>query len=248
MPAVEEPATAGPAPTPLGARLMAVAEVTLCSGFPSQLGLILLFTLVGGAQVTADGQLSLAYIVGLSLADAALVLFLVWLLLRAHDESPTAALVGTRPIGGEVVLGIGLVPAALLIVAVTFGILVQLAPWLHNVPENPLEALIQSPAAAVVFGVVAVVAGGLREEVQRAFILRRFEQHLGGGLIGLVIFSAAFGLGHVIQGWDAVVATSLLGAFWGIVYLKRRSIVAPTVCHAVFNLTEIVIAYRGNAG
>ena len=248
MPVVEAPGTAALAPTPLGDRLVAIAEVTLCSGFPTQVGLILLFTLVGAAPVTAAGQLSLSYVVVLSLADAALVLLLVWLLLRAHAERPVALFVGARGFGGEVLLGIGLVPAVLLLVAVTFGILVQIAPWLHNVPENPLEALIRSPADAVWFGVVAVVAGGLREEVQRAFILRRFEQHLGGGVIGLVIFSVAFGLGHVVQGWDAVVATGLLGAFWGIVYLKRRSIVAPIVCHAVFNLIEILIAYRGNAG
>ena len=247
VPVVEEPGTAAAAPTPLGDRLVAIAEVTLCSGFPTQLGLIVLFTLVGAAPVTAAGQLSLSYIVLLTLADAALVLLLVWLLLRAHAERPVAAFVGTRGFGGEVLLGIGLVPAALLLVAVTFGIMVRVAPWLHNVPENPLEALIQSPASAVWFGVVSVVAG-LREEVQRAFILRRFEQHLGGAVIGLVVFSVAFGLGHLLQGWDAVVATGLLGAFWGIVYLTRRSVVAPIVCHAIFNLTEILIAYRGNAG
>ena len=247
-PVLEEPETAATR-TPLGDRLVAIAEVTLCSGFPTQLGLILLVTLVGGAApVSAAGQLSLSYVVVLSLADAALVLLLVWLLLRAHGEHPIAAFVGTRGFGGEMLLGIALVPAALLIVAVTFGIMLRVAPWLHNVSENPLEALIRSPAAAVWFGVVAVVAGGLREEVQRAFILRRFEQHLGGGVTGLVVFSVAFGLGHLVQGWDAAIATGLLGAFWGIVYLRRRSVVAPIVCHALFNLTEIVIAYSGNAG
>ena len=243
----ETPTLATEAPARFSDRLIALGEVTLCSGFPTQLGLIVLFTLVGAAPVTAAGQLSLSYIVLLTLADAALVLLLVWLLLRAHAERPVAAFVGTRGFGGEMLLGIGLVPAALLIVAVTFGIMVRVAPWLHNVPENPLEALIQSPAAAVWFGVVAVVAS-LREEVQRAFILRRFEQHLGGAVIGLVVFSVAFGLGHLLQGWVAVVATGLLGAFWGIVYLTRRSVVAPIVCHAIFNLTEILIAYRGNAG
>ncbi len=248
MPVVEAPGIAAPAPTALSDRLVAVAEVTLCSGFPTQVGLILLFTLVGAAPVTAAGQLSLSYVVVLSLADAALVLLLVWLLLRAHAERPVAVFVGARGFGSEVLLGIGLVPAALLLVAVTFGILVQIAPWLHNVPENPLEALIRSPADAVWFGVVAVVAGGLREEVQRAFILRRFEQHLGGGVTGLVVFSVAFGLGHLVQGQDAAIVTGLLGAFWGIVYLKRRSVVAPIVCHAIFDLTQIVIAYSGNGG
>ena len=247
-PVFEAAGSAAAVRTPLRDRVVAIAEVALCSGFPTQLGLIVLFTLAGAAPLTAAGQLSLSYLVVLLLADAALVLLLVWLLLRAHGERPVAVLVGTRRVGGEMLLGIGLVPAALLIVAVTFGVMVQVAPWLHNVPENPLEALIRSPANAVWFGVVAMVAGGLREEVQRAFILRRFEQHLGGGVTGLVVFSVAFGLGHLVQGWDAAVATGLLGAFWGIIYLKRRSVVAPIVCHALFNLTEILIAYRGNAG
>jgi membrane protease YdiL (CAAX protease family) len=50
----------------------------------------------------------------------------------------------------------------------------------------------------------------------------------------------AFGGGHLIQGKDAALATGLLGAFWGVVYLRRRSAVAPMVSHAGFNLLQIV--------
>jgi membrane protease YdiL (CAAX protease family) len=32
----------------------------------------------------------------------------------------------------------------------------------------------------------------------------------------------------------------LLGAFWGMVYLRRRSTVAPMVSHAGFDLLQIV--------
>ena len=246
-PVLEKPDTA-PARTQRRDRVVAIAEVTLCSGFPTQLTLVAILALGGATPLTATGQLSLPYIVALSLADAALVLFLVWLLLRAHGEHAVATLVGPRPAGREALLGLALVPATLLMVAVVFAIVMQVAPWLHNVPDNPMEALIRTPADAVWFSVVAVVAGGLREEVQRAFVLRRFEQHLGGGVAGLVVFSVAFGLGHVVQGWDAAVVTGVLGVFWGIVYLTRRSIVAPVMCHAVFNLTQILIAYRANAG
>ena len=242
----ETPSTAAPARASVGDRLLALAEVTLCSGYPTQLGLIVLFTLVGFAPASVAGGLSLSRVVGLSLADVALVLLLVWLLLRAHGERPGTVFVGTRGFKSEVLLGVALVPVALLIVAVTFGIVTRAAPWLHNVLENPLETMMRSPADAVLFGVVAVVFGVLREEVQRAFILRRFEQYLGGSVTGIIISSVVFGLGHVLQGWDAVVMTGLLGAFWGIVYLTRRSIVAPIVCHALFNLTEILIAYSGN--
>jgi len=233
---------------PFGRRLMALAEVTLCSGFPTQLGLISLLSLFGYTPSDAAGQLSISYIIVLSFADTIVVLLLVWSLMEAHNERPVATFVGKRPIAKEVALGIGLVPIALIITATVFGIIRQAAPWLHNVPKNPLEALIQSPTTAILFTVVAVIAGGFREEVQRAFILNRFEQHLGGSTIGLVVFSVAFGLGHLVQGQDAALVTGLLGAFWGIVYLKRRSVVAPIFSHAIFNIVEIQIAYRANVG
>ncbi len=247
-PPIAEPPTATPTQTPHAARLVAIAEVTLCSGFPTQLGLMAVLSLVGPSPLTAAGQLSLTYIVVLSFADAALVLLLVWLLLRTHSEPVVATLCGTRPAGREALVGLALVPAVFVLVAVTFSVILQVAPWLHNVAENPLEVLMRSPADAVWFGLVAVVAGVLREEVQRGFILRRFEQQLGGGVTGLVVFSVAFGLGHLLQGWDAAIVTGLLGAFWGIIYLRRRSIVAPIICHAIFNLVEILIAYRANVG
>ena len=85
-----------------------------------------------------------------------------------------------------------------------------------------------------------MVAGGVREEIQRGFILHRFSQYLGGGAVGVVVHSALFGLGHVDQGWDATLAVGTLGAIWGTIYLMRRSIIAPMVSHAGFNLAQLV--------
>ena len=94
-------------------------------------------------------------------------------------------------------------------------------------------------SAAAVFAVVVVVAGGIREEIQRAFLLRRFEQWLGGAGVGVLVTSAAFGAGHLVQGADAAIATGVLGAFWAIIYLRRRSVAAPIVSHAGFNLLQL---------
>ena len=112
-------------------------------------------------------------------------------------------------------------------------------PWLHTVPHNPLQDLVRTPKDAALFAVVLIVAGGIREEVQRAFLLRRFERWLGGPRVGLVVTSVAFGAGHFVQGADAVVATAALGAFWGSVYLRRRSVGAPVVSHAGFNVLQV---------
>jgi membrane protease YdiL (CAAX protease family) len=108
------------------------------------------------------------------------------------------------------------------------------------VENNPLEQLATTPGQAAAFSLVAIVAGGVREELQRAFMLRRFEQYLGGATLGVWVLSIGFGLGHVMQGWDAVVTTAALGAFWAWMYLQRRNSVAPIVSHAGFNSLEIL--------
>ena len=115
-----------------------------------------------------------------------------------------------------------------------------LVPGLQNLDGNPLEQLAGTPGESAALGLVGVLAGGLREELQRAFLLRRFERHLGGPIVGVIVLSVAFGLGHVIQGWDAAVATGVLGAFWAVIYLRRRSAVAPIVSHSGYNTLEVL--------
>ena len=115
-----------------------------------------------------------------------------------------------------------------------------LAPGLHNVARNPLQDLISRPRNAGIFAVVVVIAGGVREEIQRAFVLHRFNVWLGGGTVGIVVGSIAFGAGHLVQGYDAALATGVLGVFWGLVYLRRRSVIAPIVSHSGFNLLELL--------
>lgn len=223
-------------------------EVLLCSGFPSQILLSLLLMGLGFATASGDG-LSFDFVVILSVLDTAVVLGLVVLFLKSRGESLRAVLLGRAPIGGEVWRGIALAPVVFAIVLVG-GLLIQsFAPFLHNVPENPLQAMLDSPYRLAVFAVIVVVAGGLREEVQRAFILHRFRHDLGGAWLGLIVFSVAFGLGHRVQGDDAAILTGVLGLFWGLVYLSRGSVVAPIVSHALFNLGELAIFhYASKAG
>ena len=148
-------------------------------------------------------------------------------------------MVGRRPGLVELAHGAAHIPIVFLVAVVVMLAIGRVAPWMHNVPTNPFQDLIQNGGDAALFAVVAVIGGGVREEVQRAFILSRFERHLGGGWVGLVVSSMGFGLGHIIQGRDVAVTTAALGAFWGLVYLRRRSIVAPVVSHSGFNAAEI---------
>ena len=237
-----QPVAATRRPTPLE-RAVALLEVLVCSDYPTQLALVATFAAFGFRPL-AGGRLSLGYVTVLSIADTAFLIALMVFFLRAHGERPRDVFVGRRPAGAEVLLGVPLTVLTLGIAIAALTAVQRLAPWLHTVAHNPLQDLIASPGQAAVFGVVVVVAGGVREEMQRAFLLHRFEAWLGGATVGLVVTSIAFGAGHFdLQGADAAITTALLGACWGIVYLWRRSAIAPIVSHAAFDLLQILVVH-----
>ena len=223
-----------------GPRSIAVSEILLCSSVPTQVLIGTFLRLMGFAPVDADGRFSLIFVLILSVADTCLLIALMVLLTRAHGESVAALWLGGRPVGREAAVGALLVPVVFFMVVILLNVLRLVAPWLHNVPTNPLEELAATPGQATIFAVVAILAGGVREELQRAFLLQRFTRHLGGPAVGVIVLSVAFGVGHIVQGWDAVITTGLLGAFWAVIYLRRGSSVAPLVSHSGFNALEVL--------
>jgi membrane protease YdiL (CAAX protease family) len=226
-------------PTP-AARLGAVAEVVICSGFPTQLFLLSLMTSVGMRLQTADGRWSPLFVSVLSLLDTGLVVALILLFLASHRERPRDVLMGTRPVVREIAVGLALMVPILIFASLVLLLIYRLLPGLHNVTRNPFEDMLQNRRDASIFAFVATIAGGVREEIQRGFILHRFRHYLGGGFVGIVLYSGVFGLGHVDQGWDAAITVATLGAIWGTIYLTRRSIIAPMVSHAGFNLAQLI--------
>jgi len=229
-----------PAPPSIASRIVALFEVILCSDYVTQLTIATIFASMGVRPLGPDHRLQLAYVVWLSLIDAAALVGLIFLFLFAHGESPRAVFLGRRRIAREAGLGVALTFVALALGVATLLAAQHYAPWLHTVERNPLADLVRRGRDAWLFALVVVVAGGVREEIQRAFLLVRFEQSLGGAAVGVLVTSVAFGLGHFVQGHDAGVATGVLGAFWAAVYLLRRSVVAPMISHAGFDLIEIV--------
>jgi membrane protease YdiL (CAAX protease family) len=222
-------------------RVVAFIEVLLCSDVVTQYAIGGTLIAAGYKPKLASGALNVRYVVALSLGDAALLIGLMILLLYAHGERPRDVFAGRRSILGEGLLGLLLIPIAFGIAIAVILTVQRFAPALHNVQQNPLQGLLASPRDAWLFALVVLVAGGIREELQRAFLLHRFDVWLGGSGVGLVVTSVAFGAGHFdLQGVDAGIATGLLGAFWALVYLRRRSAVAPIVSHAAFDLLQIV--------
>jgi membrane protease YdiL (CAAX protease family) len=215
-------------------------EILLCSGYPTQIILSALLMSAGMRPIQADNSLSSSFVFVLSMLDTVLLLSIIVFLIRRRGERPISVFFGNRPIGGEIAFGVVSVPLVFMVVLALMIVIMRVAPGLHNVPENPLEAFMSTPVGIWMFLVVAIVAGGVREELQRAFLLHRFRSDLGQPWLGLLIASIAFGMGHTLQGSDAAIITGALGALWGAFYLIRGSAVGPIVSHSLFNSGELL--------
>jgi membrane protease YdiL (CAAX protease family) len=218
----------------------AAFEVLAVSGIPTQAAIALVLIVGFDMPYLTEDGFSLPFFATLSLLDTAVIVTLIRVFLRLSRERPADVFLGPRPMRGEVVRGLLFVPLVFVGVSGLVLTLRTLAPWMHTVEDNPLEAFLTSPGSAALFLVVVILAGGVREELQRAFILHRFEQHLGGIRLGLVLFSLAFGALHLDQGIDVAIAIGTLGLVWGLVFIRRRSAVLPMVNHAGFNALQVV--------
>jgi uncharacterized protein len=230
-------------PLPTLTRGRALAEVLLCSGYPTQFAIAAVLFGVFHLGPGEDGNPSAGYIIALLAIDTTILLGLIAAFLKRSNDRMSDLFLGFRPPGAEIRLGLLSVPLILAVIIAVQLLLRVVAPSLHNVPSSPFAELMDSPWSLAGFVLLLVVAGGVREELQRAFQLRRFEQHLGGVHVGLAVTSLAFGLGHTLQGWDAAVGTTVLGAMWGALYLARRSVVSTVTSHAVFNMIQAVMGY-----
>ncbi len=246
--APEVPGAAAVRTLPLPRWFAIVQAIAVC-GVPTQLVVVVgLWFTTDLIVVDQTGlRMSLELMSTVMLLDTALIALLIRLFLELSGEDSRSVFLGRRPVFGELARGLLFVPVVFAgLTAMVLGIR-AVAPSLHTVSVSPFEQFIRSPFDAAIFVVVVVLGGGVREELQRAFILHRFEQCLGGIKVGLVVFSLLFGVLHYDQGWDVAIAVGALGLFWGLLYVKRRSAVMAMTNHAGFNALQVVQAVLARA-
>jgi membrane protease YdiL (CAAX protease family) len=227
-------------PSPSLSRWLAAVQVVLVSGIPTQLVAAAILAIGLRMPLLDANGISFEFIAVVSLVDTAIVALLIRFFLALSAERSADVFIGKRPVLGEVLRGLVWLPIVFLGVTSIVLIIRAMAPWMHNVQTSPFEAFLRTPLQAAIFLVVVVLAGGVREELQRAFILHRFDQRLGGAQVGLVLFTLAFGAFHVDQGYDIALAICFLGLFWGLTYIRRRSAILPMVNHASFNAAQVI--------
>lgn len=224
-------------------RWVAACEVLLVSGVPTQIMIAGALVMFAGFQSPLAGPVSLPFMAAVALTDTLLIVVLVVTFLKLTGEDPKRIFLGSVPVWRDALRGLLLVPVVVLAVAgLVLGIRF-IAPWTQTVDVNPLTAYLGSPGEAAILLIVAIFAGGVREELQRAFVLHRFGQYLGGMRLGLVLFTLMFGALHFEQGVDVAIAVGTLGFWWGLVYMRKRSAIFPMANHAGFNAVQVLQAF-----
>ena len=91
---------------------------------------------------------------------------------------------------------------------------------------------------------IGILGGGVVEELQRIFVLTRFEQWWGrrGLVLGVILSSVMFGLGHLYQGPGVALGTAVSGAVLALLYLRRRSALEPIAAHAISDVFAVLAA------
>ena len=114
--------------------------------------------------------------------------------------------------------------------------------WPQYVSEkNDLLELIKTRQDLMLFLISSVFVGGFKEEIQRVFILKRFERDLGGIWVGLLAWTPLFGALHYVQGADKAVGAGVLGLVFGLLYVWRRRLTSPIVAHALYDITTLLL-------
>jgi membrane protease YdiL (CAAX protease family) len=219
-------------------RIQAGVEILLLSGLVSGFLAALTLPLLhirNMDRLLQDVRLLSVYL----LIESAISLLLLIGLLKLHRESMTSIGLQWKHWKRNLLLGLALVPCLFMIngfVAVFFKLYLPK----YFMDENPLIQGVHTPLQLILFAFSALIAGGFKEEIQRAFILNRFKSYLGGAGVGLILWSLAFGAGHYVQGVQGVVIASLYGFVFGVIYLLSGSLVAPIAAHGAYDVLAIL--------
>jgi membrane protease YdiL (CAAX protease family) len=217
-------------------RFQAVFEILLVSGiFSSFLASAPFYQSIRARSLPLQSAYIVCAYVGL---EALITLLLIALLMKAHGER--LADFGLRFRRLDFLIGISIVPLLFILNAIVSVFIQTFFPKYFS-PRNALLDIIRTPAELTVFLITALIAGGIKEELQRAFILVRFRNHLGGAWIGLILWSSAFGAGHYVQGWQGMIAAGFLGLIFGLVYLFRKNLFAPMLAHGLYDATALLL-------
>ena len=109
--------------------------------------------------------------------------------------------------------------------------------------------LVAKGDAGLVLAIVLVVVVAIVEEtIFRGYLIRRLNTATRRPWAAVVLSSVIFSIGHGYEGLAGVLTVLTLGVVLAVVYLWRKSLIAPMVIHFCIDFSSIVLAAWLKAG
>jgi len=130
------------------------------------------------------------------------------------------------------------------VLSITAGLLDQLlrAGGLSG-PSTPLPKVLEAKGAweyVLATMLVAIVAVA-EESVFRGYLILRLSSITGSTGLAVVLSSVIFSLGHGYEGTAGVLTVGFMGLVFALVYVWRKSLVAPMLMHFLQDFVVIVL-------
>lgn len=122
--------------------------------------------------------------------------------------------------------------------------------WLSGMLESlglsapstpPITVEPQGTSQLVLACVLVLVVAVAEETIFRGYLILRFEAISNSPTLAVLASAFVFSLGHGYEGSAGVVTVGVMGLIFGLVYLWRRSLVAPMTMHLLQDLVAIVL-------
>lgn len=110
-------------------------------------------------------------------------------------------------------------------------------------PKKPAPAFLEANGTAqlILAAALVVVVAISEETIFRGYLILRFNQLTRSTVVAVVLSSVIFAMGHGYEGTSGVATVGVMGLIFAIIYLWRKSLVAPMVMHFLQDFIGIVI-------
>lgn len=174
----------------------------------------------------------------------AIVLAIIVVLMRLGGEGADGVSLSRKDAWRRIGIGLAIgLPMFVLFNAVLDSALAAVFPKPAQTGPSVM-AFFKDPRHLFAWLPISVFAGGFVEELQRVFVLSRFEKRFGrpGLVFAIVASSAVFGHGHLYQGVGTAIGTGLAGVTYSLLWLRRRSALEPMAAHACADVLAVLAA------
>ncbi len=100
---------------------------------------------------------------------------------------------------------------------------------------------IRGAGQVVLATVLVIVVAWTEETIFRGYLILRFRNIASGAAVPILLSSGVFALGHGYEGSAGLITVGVMGAIFALIYLWRKSLIAPVVMHFLQDFLGIVL-------